>query len=176
MPDNNYPPISDDSIDDPAPLNAIKWDELDGRLVLITPHYTKEVPSLDGNAMREVVFARVVMLDGPGSPMIFDDTPIYPRYLVGQLRPGAGTGRSNLGRVGKDASRQRPNQSAPWVLARPTDAERQLARQYLAAHPAPPVVRNQGGTLSPGGTATTTSSSGTAQQQQQQQQLDVPPF
>jgi len=43
-----------------------------------------------------------------------------------------GTGRSNLGRVGKDTSRQRRNQSAPWVLGTPTEADKKVAREYLA--------------------------------------------
>lgn len=133
MPDNNYP--ADDGIDDPAPLNAIRWDDLEGRLILISPYYSKQVKNIDGDGTREVTFGRVVALDGPGAPLEWDDTPIYPRYLIGQLRPNVGSGRSNLGRVGKDTDRKRPGQSAPWVLGKYTDADRQLARQYLVKHP-----------------------------------------
>jgi hypothetical protein len=144
LPDNNYL-THDDGIDDPAPLNAIKWDDLEGRLILITPYYTKDVKSLDGDAMREVTFGRVVALDGPGAPLEWDDTPVYPRYLIGQQRPNVGSGRSNLGRVGKDAERKRPGQSAPWVLGKFTDADRQLARSYLTTHPVVIPERSTGG-------------------------------
>ncbi len=122
-----------DPFDEPGSLDSLKWADYEHRLVLITPQEVKkDVPNLDGTGVRDVVFGDVVVLDGPGAPEVFRGTPIYPRYLQGQIRANVGTGRSNLGRVGKDASRQQRGQSAPWVLGVPTDADKQTARAYLA--------------------------------------------
>lgn len=122
-----------DPFDEPGALESLKWADIDGRLLLITPLETKhDVPNLDGNGVRDVIIADVAILDGPGAPEEWTATPIYPRYIGGQLRGNVGSGRSNLGRVGQDTSRQKRGQSAPWVLGSPTEADKGLARQYLA--------------------------------------------
>lgn len=130
-----------DPFDEPGSLDSLKWADYDGRLVLITPQEIKhDVPNLDGTGVRDVVFGDIVVLDGPGAPEVFKGTPIYPRYLQGQVRANIGTGRSNLGRVGKDASRQQRGQSAPWVLGAPNDADKKAAREFLAGQASRPSV------------------------------------
>lgn len=122
-----------DPFDEPGPLDSIKWADYEHRLVLITPHRIEHnVPNLDNTGTRDVTFADVVILDGPGAPEHFRSTPVFPAYIQGQLRGNVGTGRSCLGRVGKDTSRQQRGQSAPWVLGAPSDADKATARSYLA--------------------------------------------
>lgn len=133
----------DDPFDDPGPLEAIKWEDLEYSLVLITPMEKRDnVPTPDGRDFREVIYGRVVVLDGPQAPKEYAYTPIFPRYLQGQVRSNIGTGRSNLGRVGRDPTRQRPGQSAPWVLGAPSDTDKQLARDHLARAAAPDYAPN----------------------------------
>lgn len=130
-----------DEFDDPGSLDSIKWDDLEHRLILVTPIEKRDdIPTPDGRDVREVIFGRVVVLDGPGSPKEYPMTPLFPRYLQGQLRANIGTGRSNLGRVGRDPTRQKPGQSAPWVLGTPTEQDKQLAREYLARQAAKPAA------------------------------------
>lgn len=140
-----------DPFDEPGGLDSLKWTDYDGRLVLITPAEVKrDVPNMDNTGVRDVTFGDVVVLDGPGAPEIFRGTPIYPRFLQAQVRANVGTGRSNLGRVGKDASRQVRGQSAPWVLGAPTDADKKVARDYLAsAHATPARPPAGSGTVDP---------------------------
>lgn len=134
MADSNF--TGQDQFDDPAPLGSIKWDEVENRLVLITPLERRDdVPNLDNTGVREVIYGRVVILDGPGSPDVIEYTPIFPRYLQGQIRPNVGTGRANLGRVGKDKSKQKPGHSVPWMLGAPSEADKAVARAFLAQHP-----------------------------------------
>lgn len=132
VPDNDYDNL-DDLIDDPAPLDSPKWEALENRLILITPADEKELPTQDGMGKRMVIHGRVVVLDGPGAPEVWSYTPVFPMYLQGQCRPNLGTGRSNLGRLGKDASRKKAGQTAPWVLAKPSSADRQAASAFLRA-------------------------------------------
>lgn len=142
-----------DQFDNPGPLNAIKWVDHDGQLVLITPlRVDKDVPKPDGDGVRDVIIADVAVLDGPDAPQYYAGTPIFPAYLQGQLRRNVGTGRSCLGRVGKDTSRQQRGQSAPWVLSDPTDADKHAARNYLANQAAHTITT---GTPTSTGSATT---------------------
>jgi hypothetical protein len=125
-----------DPFDDPGPLDSIKWADYEHRLVLVTPHRIEHnVPNLDNTGTRDVTFADVVVLDGPGAPLLFRHTPVFPAYIQGQLRGNVGTGRSCLGRIGKDTARQQRGQSAPWVLGTPSDADKALARDHLARAP-----------------------------------------
>lgn len=126
-----------DPFDDPGPIEAIKWVDYENRLILLTPLEVKrDQPNFDGTGLRDVTFGDVVVLDGPGAPEVHHGTPIYPALLQGQIRSNIGTGRSNLGRLGKDGSRQKRGQSAPWILGAPTDADKKIARAYLASYQA----------------------------------------
>jgi len=129
-----------DQFDEPGSLESIKWPDYEGRLLLITPRETKVMPTYDRTGEREVIVGDVAILDGPGAPEVIMATPIYPGYLQGQVRRNTGTGRSNLGRLGKDTTRQQRNQDPPWVLGVPTEADKQIARDYLRAKASRPVT------------------------------------
>lgn len=118
------------TFDDPGSLTGVKWADHIGCLVLITPREVrKDFPTQGGPA--DTTFADVVILDGPGNGSTYPNSPIYQKYLQGQLRANVGTGRSCLGRIGQDPSRAKPGQTAPWVLGNPSDADKQLAARYL---------------------------------------------
>lgn len=122
--------MSSDPFDGPGSASGIQWADYEGRLLLITPHeYLPEVSTSLG--VKSAVRADVVVLDGPGAPEEIPDTLIFPRVLQGQVKGNAGTGRMNLGRLGKGVAK--PGQSAPWQLGQPTDTDKDLARQYLAS-------------------------------------------
>ena len=118
-----------DPFDGPASSTGISWEDIKGRLLLITPHSQEEgIKTAHGDAA--AVRADVVVLDGPDAPTEYSDTLIFPKVLQGQVRKNCGTGRMNLGRLGQ--GNKKPGQSAPWMLGDPDDADKAVARDYLA--------------------------------------------
>lgn len=71
--------------------------------------------------------ADVAVLDGPHKGQVYDDALVFPRVLQGQLRPSVGG--MVLGRLGKGTAKA--GQSAPWMLAAPTDGDREVGKKYL---------------------------------------------
>lgn len=118
-----------DQFDGPGSSSGVVWADLENRLLLITPH-EKDVVINTSYGESTAVRADVVVLDGPDSPEEHLDTLVFPRVLQGQIKSNAGTGRMNLGRLGKGIAK--PGQSAPWMLGDPTDADKSVARAYLA--------------------------------------------
>ncbi|MFC5996928.1 hypothetical protein ACFQE5_22210 [Pseudonocardia hispaniensis] len=127
--------MSDDLFDGPGSSSGISWEEINGRLLLITPH-SVETGIKTSYGDTDAVRADVVVLDGPDAPDEYADTLIFPRVLQGQVRKNAGTGRMNLGRLGQ--GNKKPGQSPPWMLGDPTDADKAIARNYLAQNSQPP--------------------------------------
>ena len=117
-----------DLFDAPASSTGISWEDLNGRLLLITPHAQEDDIKTD-YGVTKAVRADIVVLDGPGAPEEYADTLIFPKVLQGQVRKNIGTGRMNLGRLGQ--GNKKPGQSPPWMLGDPTDADKSLARDYL---------------------------------------------
>lgn len=127
--------MSTDMFDGPASSTGIVWEDIKGRLLLVTPHeVSKDIQTSYGAT--DAVRADVVVLDGPGSPEEYKDTLIFPKVLQGQVRGNAGTGRMNLGRLGQ--GNKKPGQSPPWMLGDPTDADKAVARAYIAGSQQPP--------------------------------------
>jgi hypothetical protein len=134
--------MTDALFDGPGSTSAIKFVEHEGRLVLIWAHEViNDFPLNDGPGT--VIRADVVVLDQPGSPPVeYKNTIIFPKMMQGQVRGNVGRGRPNLGRVAKGQAKA--GQSAPWILADPTEADKQIATAYLktpnavSAEQAPP--------------------------------------
>lgn len=127
--------MSNDPFDSPASSVGIRWDELNGRLLLIIP-LSKESDIKTDYGVAEAIRANVVVLDDEGAPTEFRDTLIFPKILQSQVRANVGTGRANLGRLGQ--GNKKPGQSPPWRLSDPTDADKDVARSYYAGAPAKP--------------------------------------
>lgn len=124
-----------DQFDAPGSATGLDLASIEGRLLLIKP-LAQETGINTSLGMKDAVRADVVVLDGPDSPAAHGDILIFPKVLQGQVKANIGTGRFNLGRLGKGNAK--PGQNAPWKLADPTDADKDTARAYLASKTEPP--------------------------------------
>lgn len=115
-----------DPWDSPGSTAGVDFEELNGRLLIITPHAAEEVNTSFGE--KECVRADLVVLDGPGALTEYKDTLVFPKVLIGQLRSTIGTGRMVLGRLGQGVAK--PGQKPPWLLADPTEADRKIAGKW----------------------------------------------
>lgn len=116
-----------DDFNSPSTATGIDYKAINGSLLLITVHALEEgIKTSFGetNAVR----ADVVVLDGDCKGETFADTLLFPRVLVSQTRSQIGS--KVLGRLGQGNAK--PGQSAPWTLAEATDADKDVARKYLA--------------------------------------------
>lgn len=127
--------MSNDMFDAPGSAAGIDLKSAEGRLLLIKP-LTTETGIQTTFGPKDAIRADVTVLDGPTAGEEFKDTLIWPLVLQGQIRGNVGTGRMNLGRLGKGNAK--PGQQAPWKLADPTDADKDVARAHLAKATAAP--------------------------------------
>jgi len=126
--------VTNDMFDAPA-SGGVKITEFEGQLLLITPTAVeKDISTAYGAA--DATTVTLVVLDGNGAGEEHTDVKVFQKALQGQLRPKVGTGRMVLGRLGRGVAK--PGQSAPWLLADPTEADKQVARDYLARKANPP--------------------------------------
>ncbi len=108
--------------------DRLPLDELLGALLLFTvDSVEKDIDTAFGTT--DAVRCTVAALDETHKGDTWADTLIFPRVLQSQLRGAAGGGMV-LGRLGKGEAKK--GQSAPWTLADPTDADKDIARKYLA--------------------------------------------
>jgi cytosine/adenosine deaminase-related metal-dependent hydrolase len=80
----------------------------------------------------------IAVLDGDCKGDVYADTLIFPRVLIGQLRPNIG--KKVLGRLGQGTAK--PGQSAPWTLLASSDDDKATAVKYethMAAKAVTPV-------------------------------------
>jgi len=101
-----------------------------GDLLLVTPTgYRTGIETKYGE--KDAVEAKVVVIneDDPSGSEEYDDALLFAGVLIGQTRPFINKGIV-LGRLGqKETNKGNP----AWVLADPTDAEKDVARKYLAS-------------------------------------------
>ncbi len=127
--------ITSDQFDGPGSASGISWEELKGKLLLITPLSVETVSTSFGE--KEAARARVVVLDADqGSDSEYPDTLVFPRALLSQIRSNVGTGRMNLGRLGQGQAKA--GQKPPWLLQDPSDQDKTIARAWLAQNQAVP--------------------------------------
>lgn len=111
-----------------SPSTGAKITEFEGRLLLIKPTELRtEILTSFGPA--DAVVADVTPLDGAQAGHTEHGVLVFQKALQGQLRPKIGTDRYVLGRLGRGQAKA--GQSAPWVLAEPTEADKQTARNHL---------------------------------------------
>lgn len=121
--------------DAPGSAAGIDLKEMEGRLLLIKP-LTVETGIQTTFGPKDAIRADIAVLDGPTAGEEYKDVLIWPLVLQGQIRANVGSGRFNLGRLGK--GNPKPGQQAPWKLADPTDADKDSARAHLAKATAAP--------------------------------------
>jgi hypothetical protein len=121
------------------PSDGIDWSAHNGQLLLINVGDSETVNTSFGE--KEAVRADVVILDGPDAGTRHDDTLVFPKLLVSQLKPRAG--QKVLGRLGQGQAK--PGQKPPWILAEATPADKQIGVAYLANGIATPATAVNGG-------------------------------
>lgn len=135
MSDFDFDDDNDFDFDD-ARSAYVAQDDLQGRLLLITPSGTGTRTSKTDGKEYTYVISDVVILDGDVSdiiedvPMELDDFQFSGVNLVGQLTPKIKKGRKVLGRLSRKPAQQKGFTQA-WILADPTEADKVLARKYL---------------------------------------------
>lgn len=119
----------------PASAAGIKWADINGALLLLEVHSVeKDITTTFGPS--DAVRADVTVLDGPSKGDEYRDTLVFPKGLQSQLRPNIG--QKVLGRLGQGQAK--PGQSAPWLLAEATDADKQIGVAYLNGQLATPAA------------------------------------
>lgn len=115
-----------DEFDKAGSYVAIK--DLLGELVLFTPtEHVEEVKTDFGD--KDAVITDLVVLSQDGTPE-YSDVMVFQGSLIGQLKRKIPTGRKLLGRIAKGEAKK--GQNAPYILAAPSEADEQAARDYLA--------------------------------------------
>lgn len=115
-----------DEFDTAGAYVAVK--DLLGDLVLFSPtEYVEEVKTDFGD--KDAVITDLVVLTQEGTPE-YQDVMIFQGSLIGQLKRKITGGRKLLGVIAKGEAKK--GQNAPYILAAPTDEQKQAARDYLA--------------------------------------------
>lgn len=105
-----------------------------GELLFFKPHsIEKDVQTENGPS--DATKSDVVILDGPEAGTEYANTLVFGA-LQHSLSKQVGTGKWVLGRLGQ--GQKKPGKNPPWTLAAPTDADKDVARRYLAANTAAP--------------------------------------
>lgn len=116
--------------------------EHEGHLLLVTP--TEYVPEIDTSfGETDAVRVDYTVLDGPDGIEEVEDSLVFQRVLISAFKraavfnekhgvdPATGHPKMVLGVLIQDEAQKKKGQSAPWVLAEPTDAQKAVAREYL---------------------------------------------
>jgi hypothetical protein len=116
---------------DPAAPGAtgdnLELKELNGSLLLIEVLGIKEDIATKFGAA-DAISANVAVLDGAKKATEYNDTLIFPKMLVGQLRPSIGG--KVVARLGQGTAQA--GKSAPWILTAATDADKETAGKFEA--------------------------------------------
>jgi len=127
-----------DEFDSAGAYVAIK--DLEGELVLFTPsEYVEQFETSFGT--KDAVVTDLVVLTEQGGPAEYADQMVFQGSLIGALKrrvPSVDTGTGRviregkklLGRIAKGEAKK--GQNAPYILTEPSDADKQMARDYLA--------------------------------------------
>lgn len=111
----------------PASTSGVDWNATKGHLLLVSPLSLEEGVNTSLGA-KDAIRADITDLD---TGETFTDVLVFPRVLIGQLRPRLGG--KVLGRLGQGNAK--PGQSAPWLLQDFTANDAKKAEAYLAKAP-----------------------------------------
>jgi hypothetical protein len=108
--------------------------EVIGELLLITPTALEE-DVVTANGTSDAIRADIVVLDKkkPARSEVIEGGLIFQKVLQGQLRDSLAKGTRVVGTLIQDEASKKAGQSAPYRLTAPTDADIDVARQYLDA-------------------------------------------
>lgn len=106
--------------------SSIEWNDLKGRLLLISPE--EVVKGMDTvNGPSDCVIGHMVVLDGPDAGEEYPDAHIFGRVMVGQLRRKIG--EKVAGRLAQGQAQ--PGKNAPWILEEASADDIKLAESWL---------------------------------------------
>lgn len=112
--------------DSPGSADGIDWKTLNGSLLLFTVNGQEhDMQTTFGKA--DPVRADVLVIDGDSAGETYDDTLVFPKALIGQLKSKIGS--RVLGRLGQGQAK--PGQSPPWLLLAATPEDETKARAAL---------------------------------------------
>jgi hypothetical protein len=120
----------------PGSITSFKPADHKGQLVLIWAHAVKPHTEDSGKVV-DVTEVDVVVLDQPGGPVKYEGCAMFQKILQARVRRNVGTGKPSLGRITQRPPLQK-NQSPYWDLDDPSDADKNMARSYLASPTAKP--------------------------------------
>lgn len=114
-----------------APSGGLDFKEYNGALLLIDVLMVEDhIPTVHTKPGEKspAVRANVVVLDGPKSGEVYEDTLIFPKILQSQVK--GKVGQKVLGRLRQGIAK--PGQSAPWQLAEATAEDVAKAEAWVA--------------------------------------------
>jgi hypothetical protein len=105
---------------------GIEWGPLNGALLIIQPtEIVKDIQTVHG--LRDAVRATITVVDGTTAGEVHEDTLVFPKVLVSQLK--SRIGQNVLGRLGQGAAK--PGQKPPWTLNPGSSQDEQAALAVL---------------------------------------------
>ena len=125
--------MSIDQFSSPASMSDFRLADALGLLILVKPtEFREQIETAHGPT--DAVAADVVILDGDRAGDEIDDALIFGKVVINQVKRSIGG--MVLGRVSQGVKQKGKN--APWQLSDPTDADKDVARAYLAKASTPP--------------------------------------
>lgn len=119
------------SFDNPADITGLDYTALHGCLLIIAPSmFEDHVQTMhtEPGEKTPAVRATLTVLDGTQAGTVYEETLIFPRLLVSQLRPKIG--KLVLGRLVQGEAQRGKN--PPWRLDPATPADTAMAEAYLS--------------------------------------------
>jgi hypothetical protein len=116
-----------DQFSGPSSADGVQWGTYKGDLLLFkVKGYEPSINTVHGETT--AVQADVIVLDGANADTVVTDTLVFPKVLQSQIK--SNIGGMVLGRLGQGEAKK--GQSAPWKLSDATEADKAIARAYLA--------------------------------------------
>ncbi len=109
------------------PSGGLNFESLAGRLLMVSPHALEDGISTSFGD-KQAIRADVVVLDGAAAPDVYDDTLIFPKVLIGQLR--SKIGQKVIGRLAQGTAKA--GQKPPWILAEGSADDIKVGTAYLS--------------------------------------------
>lgn len=113
----------------PSSSTGIQWEDFKGALLIFKVHALESgIKTVHGEA--QAVRADVIVLDGAHAGEKYEDTLVFPKVLISQIKTK--TGGMVLGRLGQ--GQKKPGQSAPWTISEPTPDDVKVGMKWLEAN------------------------------------------
>lgn len=108
--------------------SKVPWEDFLGKLVVVEPlEHEHDIKTDYG--ITDAVRANVYVLLGPDRTEEFEDTLIFQRYIIGQIKRKIG--KVVVGRVAQGEAKK--NQDPPWQIAEPAGADLDKAAKFWAS-------------------------------------------